>query len=132
MDHLGLGLLDVAHLWRLTFWSLASLATGLLILLRHRKSGFGAMTAGWGLVNMLILIAILRQPPSVDPHAYRGLVRLNLGLNLVWLAIGAAMMRSRNNPWVAAAGLAMVQQAAVLEALDGFLYWQLGGLPVAQ
>ncbi len=117
--------LDLAeHLYRLTAWSLASLAAGILFLFRDRRSGFGTMTAGWALVNYVIVLASLRAPVPTDYEAFRRFLVFNLGLNVVWLLIGFVMMRKRNHVWVSRAGLAVVQQAAVLQFLDLILYWQ--------
>ena len=118
LEHLG-------HLSRLTAWGLVSVAAGLLLFLRDRKSGFGPMTAGWGFVNVLIVAAAVRGEGVGDPEAYRRFLLFNIGLNVLWLGIGFGMFRNRKNAWVSLAGLAMMQQAAVLQGLDLFHYWRI-------
>lgn len=112
----------VGHLLRLKVWSLASLAVGALFLLGDRRSGFGAMTVGWAAVNLAIVWASGRGAPPADADGFRRLLLFNLGLNLVWIAIGVLMMRNRTSVWVSQAGLAMVIQGVVLQVLDILLY----------
>lgn len=110
------------HLFRLRIWSGLSLVAGIALLIGDRRSGFAAMTLGWAVINLLIVWASARGAPPTDLAAFRRFLGFNLVLNLVWIGIGMAMMRNRGNAWVSQAGLAMIAQGVVLQALDAFLY----------
>ncbi len=115
-----------AHLLRLKVWAGVSLLWGLVLLLGDWRSGFGGMTVGWAVINLLIAFAASRGAPPTDTDGFRRFLAFNLGLNLVWIAIGIAMTRNRGNPWVASAGGAMIVQGGVLMALDLLLYARTG------
>ncbi|RYG43263.1 hypothetical protein EON79_17330 [bacterium] len=110
------------HLFRLKIWSGLSLVAGIALMIGDRRSGFAAMTLGWAVINLMIVWASGRGAPPTDVEAFRRFLGLNLVLNCVWIGIGMAMARNRGNPWVGQAGLAMIVQGAVLQALDLFLY----------
>lgn len=111
-----------AHLLRLGVWSVLSLVAGIVLLARDRAGGFGVMTLGWAVVNLAIVGFSLRSATPPDPEPFRRFLAFNLGLNLVWIAIGLAMWRNRGNAWVSSAGIAMAVQGTVLQVLDAILY----------
>ena len=110
------------HLFRLRIWSGLSLAAGTVLLIGDRRSGFAAMTLGWAVINLLIVLASARGAPPTDVAAFRRFLAFNLVLNCIWIGIGMAMVRNRGNAWVGQAGLAMIVQGIVLQILDLFLY----------
>lgn len=114
-----------AHLMRLGEWAVFSSIMGAALLVRDSRDGAGPMMLGWGLVNGTIALLGLRGAPPTDAEAFRRFLLFNLGLNVLWIAIGVAMLLNRANPWVYRAGAAMTLQAVVLMALDLLLFWRV-------
>lgn len=111
------------HLARLAICSGASLGFGVEALLNMRgewNHGFGTLTTGWAVVN-LVIVAISRfgKPPE-DLRKFREFLMLNMGLNLGYIGVGVAMA-VWGTPWVWGAGVAVALQGAILLVLDGWL-----------
>lgn len=132
-----------AHLRRVAVWGGAKLLGGLAIVLgtaRARRSArwhFGAMSAGWGAVNVGIAAAgtITASPTPADPAAvlaaerqFHDILLFNLGLNVGYSAIGGTMLGAGYRDVTNAKrwrgfGTALLLQGAGLLVLDGIAFW---------
>jgi hypothetical protein len=132
-----------AHLWRVAAWGGANALGGLALVWgtsRSQRSArwhFGAMSAGWGLVNVGIATAGLlgSSAPPADLTAVRTAERqfhdillFNLGLNVAYSAVGATMLGagyrdvSNAERW-RGFGTSLVLQGAGLLVLDGIAFF---------
>ena len=131
------------HLWRIGAWGSANLLGGAALMWRSdRVRGstswhFGAMSAGWGLINgMIASIGLARAPAPITarPHVARArerrfhdLLLLNLGLNVGYAAVGLTMLGaarsgvSHADRWRGFGG-ALILQGMGLLILDGIAY----------
>ena len=114
-----------AHLVRLLVAGVASLVGGLSLAgWVPRLRAFGTMSAGWGLVDVLIALPGLRGgPPGAG---FRPFLAFNLGLDLGYVGVGVAMWAlggERKN--VRGFGQAVVVQGLILLVLDGALWLHL-------
>ncbi len=108
----------------LTALAALSIVTGVL-LLRQRAEvlrSFGLMTLLWGIVNAFIaavtymrLQAVLTTPETME--ASRHLLRLNLGLDLVYILVGVCLLRARSDRGMGF-GLAVALQGVLLFLID--------------
>lgn len=131
------------HLWRVAAWGGANALGGLALVWGSSRSrraarwNFGAMTAGWGAVNVGIAAIGLYAagaPPS-DPAAVLGAERqfhdillFNLGLNVAYSAVGATMLGAGYQDVAHAArwrgfGTSLILQGAGLLVLDGLAFF---------
>lgn len=127
------------HLWRVAVWGGANVLGGLALVLGTARSQrtawwhFGAMSAGWGAVNMGIAAigTATASPPPADPAAvlaaerqFHDILLFNLGLNVAYSAVGGTMMAAGYREVANAArwrgiGTSLVLQGAGLLVLDG-------------
>jgi hypothetical protein len=132
-----------AHLWRVAAWGGANALGGLALVWstsRFRQSAawhFGAMSAGWGAVNVGIAAAGLyaASPPEATGAAVLGAERqfhdillFNLGLNVAYSAVGATMLGAgyrdvRNAGRWRGFGTSLILQGAGLLVLDGIAFF---------
>jgi hypothetical protein len=131
-----------AHLWRVAAWGGVNALGGLALVggtSRTRRSArwhFGAMAAGWGLVNVGIatvgLIGSAPPPAELDAvlaaeRQFHDILLFNLGLNVAYAAVGGTMLGagyrgvSNAGRW-RGFGTALVLQGAGLLVLDGIAF----------
>lgn len=118
------------HLVRLAALSVLSLAVGAALAVRsggEAKHGFGTMTAGWALVNLIIVAASWTPRAPVELGPMREFLTFNLGLNIAYIATGATVANLSPKPFSRGMGFAVVIQGLILLALDGVLYARLPG-----
>ncbi|MFP4229008.1 MAG: DUF6992 family protein [Salinivenus sp.] len=133
-----------AHLWRVAAWGGANVLGGLALVGGSSRTGpsaarwnFGAMSAGWGAVNVGIAavgLATTPDAPLTDPSAALGAERqfhdillFNLGLNVAYSAVGGTMVAAGYRDVGNAArwrgfGTALILQGVGLFALDAIAF----------
>jgi hypothetical protein len=133
---------EQAHLWRVTAWGGLNVAGGLALALASPRStrparwSFGMMSAGWGVVNVgigAVALATASAPAaSLDAvlgaeRTFHDVLLLNLGLNVGYAGVGAAMLmagyRDVSHPaaW-RGYGSALILQGAGLLVLDSVAF----------
>jgi len=131
-----------SHLWRVAAWGGTNALGGLALVWassRSRQSArwhFGAMSAGWGIVNVGIattgLVGSSAPPTDLSPlltaeRQFHDILLFNLGLNVAYSAVGATMIGagyrnvSRAARW-RGFGTSLVLQGAGLLVLDGIAF----------
>lgn len=134
---------QTAHLRRVAVWGGVNLLGGLALMLSTRQSQrsarwhFGAMSAGWGAVNVGIAAAgtITASPTPADPAAvlaaerqFHDILLFNLGLNVAYSAVGGTMLRAgyrgvgNAGRW-RGFGTALLLQGGGLLVLDGIAFF---------
>ncbi|MEI4279689.1 DUF6992 family protein [Klenkia terrae] len=99
-------------------WAAASVAVGAVLSVRESTRGFGRQTAAWGAVDGAIAAVGTRnrrRRGPTDPARLRKVLLVNAGLDVGYLALGAALLRT--DRW-RGDGAAVVVQGAFLLALD--------------
>ncbi|WP_082556545.1 hypothetical protein [Modestobacter sp. Leaf380] len=99
-------------------WAAASVVAGAALSLSPRTRGFGRQTAAWGAVDGVIAgvgAHNRRRRGPTDPGRLRRVLLVNAGLDVGYLALGAALLRT--DRW-RGDGAAVVVQGAFLLALD--------------
>ena len=99
-------------------WAVGSVATGAVLALHPRSRSFGRQTAAWGAVDGAIAWAGARKRARTgptDPARLRRVLLVNAGLDVGYLAAGAALVRHGRWP---GDGWAVVVQGAFLLVLD--------------
>ncbi len=132
-----------AHLWRVAGWGGFNALGGLALVWASSRSGqsarwhFGAMSAGWGVVNVGIAAGglLFMSAPAAEPGAilaaerqFHDLLLLNLGLNVAYSAVGATMLGAgyygvKNEGRWRGFGASLILQGFGLLVLDGIAYW---------
>ena len=132
-----------AHLWRVAGWGGANALGGLALVWASSRSGtstqwhFGAMSAGWGVVNVGIAAGglLASSPPPTELGAlvsaerqYHDVLLVNLGLNVAYSAVGATMLGASyygidNIGRWRGFGASLVLQGAGLLVLDGIAFF---------
>ena len=132
-----------AHLWRVAGWGGANALGGLALVWASSRSGtstqwhFGAMSAGWGVVNVGIAAGglLASGPPPAEPGAlleaerqFHDILLFNLGLNVAYSAVGATMLGASyygidNIGRWRGFGASLVLQGAGLLVLDGIAFF---------
>ncbi|MCO7220464.1 hypothetical protein [Klenkia sp. PcliD-1-E] len=100
-------------------WAAGSVTVGGVLALSRRTRGFGRQTAAWGAVDGAIAAVGARnrrRRGPTDPARLRTVLLVNAGLDVGYLALGAALLRS--DRW-RGDGAAVLVQGAFLLALDG-------------
>lgn len=130
------------HLWRVGVWGGANAVGGLALVLassrpaRPGRWNFGAMTAGWGAVNVGIAAAglLATTPPPAEAAAvldaerqFHDILLFNLGLNVAYSAVGGTMLAAGYRDVGNAArwrgfGSSLILQGAGLLVLDGIAF----------
>lgn len=131
------------HLWRVAGWGGANALGGLALVWASSRSGqsarwhFGAMSAGWGVVNVGIAAGglLFMSAPAAEPGAvlvaerqFHDLLLLNLGLNVAYSAVGGTMLGAgyygveSGGRW-RGFGASLILQGIGLLVLDGIAYW---------
>ncbi len=133
---------QTSHLRRIGVWGGANLIGGLALVLgtaQSRRSArwhFGAMSAGWGAVNVGIAAAglLTAGPPPTEPAAlldaerqFHDILLFNLGLNVGYAAVGGTMLGAGYRDVANAGrwrgfGTALILQGAGLLVLDGIAF----------
>jgi len=95
------------HLWRVAAWGGANALGGLALVWVSSRSGtstrwhFGAMSAGWGAVNVGIAAGglLTSGPPPAEAgpllaaeRQFHDILLFNLGLNVAYSAVGGTML----------------------------------------
>ncbi len=133
-----------AHLWRVAAWGGANAFGGLALTWGTERAStparwnFGAMSAGWGAVNVgIAAIGLLSTPsaPLTDPNAvlaaerqFHDILLFNLGLNVAYSAVGATMLSagyrdvSNAGRW-RGFGTSLILQGIGLLVLDGIAFF---------
>ncbi|MFB6097960.1 MAG: hypothetical protein ABEK84_02395 [Salinibacter sp.] len=132
-----------AHLWRVAVWGGTNALGGLALVLassRARTSTrwhFGAMSAGWGVVNVGIAAGglLAAGAPPTEPGAllaaerqFHDILLFNLGLNVTYSAVGATMLGASYygidsvGRW-RGFGTSLILQGVGLLVLDGVAFW---------
>jgi len=99
-------------------WAAGSVAVGAVLSARAGTRGFGRQTAAWGAVDGVIALVGARnrrRRGPTDPARLRRVLLVNSGLDVGYLALGAALLRTAR--W-RGDGAAVVVQGAFLLALD--------------
>lgn len=99
-------------------------------------SAFGGMTAAWGLVNLIItslgfygLMKKFRAGLQDEQKEIRNLLRLlklNVVLDVGYVAVGAGLVLWGKTPLLQGFGWAIVLQGMFLLLLDGWYYYRGG------
>jgi hypothetical protein len=131
------------HLWRVAAWGGLNVAGGLALVLASSRSTrsarwhFGAMSAGWGAVNVGIAaagLATLGSPPAdaaallASERQFHDILLVNLGLNVAYAGVGATMWAAgtrgveRAGRW-RGFGTSLVLQGVGLLVLDGVAFF---------
>ena len=131
------------HLWRVAAWGSANVLGGLALVwgsgrtTRSARWHFGAMSAGWGAVNVGIAAAGLLGTPSTplpNPAArlaaerqFHDILLFNLGLNVAYSAVGGTMLGAGYRDVQNAArwrgfGTSLILQGVGLMVLDGIAF----------
>ena len=131
------------HLWRVAAWGGANVAGGLALVLASRRQAngarwaFGAMSAGWGAVNVGIAAVGLATSPTEALTGYdavlsaertfHDILLLNLGLNVAYAGVGGAMLAAGYRgvdtaPEWRGFGTSLIVQGAGLLVLDGIVF----------
>jgi hypothetical protein len=136
-----------AHLWRVAAWGGANAIGGLALVWASSRSEtstrwhFGAMSAGWGVVNVGIAAGglLASGPPPAEPGAllaaerqFHDILLFNLGLNVAYSAVGATMMGASyygvdNAGRWRGFGASLILQGVGLLMLDGIAFWASRG-----
>ena len=136
-----------AHLWRVAAWGGANALGGLALVWASSRSTrsarwhFGAMSAGWGVVNVGIAAGglLASGPPPVEPNAllaaerqFHDVLLFNLGLNVAYSAVGATMLGASyygvdNVDRWRGFGASLILQGMGLLVLDGIAFWASRG-----
>jgi hypothetical protein len=133
-----------AHLWRVAAWGGTNVLGGLALVWGSSRTSasarwhFGAMSAGWGAVNVGIATAgLLGTPtaPLTDPDAllsaerqFHDILLFNLGLNVAYSAVGVTMLGAgyrtvENAERWRGFGASLILQGAGLLMLDGIAFF---------
>ena len=99
-------------------WAAGSVAAGAVLAARPATRGFGRQTAAWGAIDGAIAAVGARnrrRRGPTDPARLRRVLLVNAGLDVGYLAVGAALLRSAR--W-RGDGAAVLVQGAFLLALD--------------
>lgn len=99
-------------------WATASTAAGALLCLPRRTRGFGRQTLAWGAVDGAIAWAGRRRRAAngpTDPARLRRVLLVNVGLDVGYLALAAALLRTAR--W-RGDGYAVLVQGGFLLLLD--------------
>ena len=96
-------------------WAVGSMALGAALTAAPQTRGFGRQTAAWGAVDGVIALVGRRRQAAgpTDPARLRRVLLVNAGLDVGYLAAGAALVRRSRWP---GDGLAVLVQG-------GFLLW---------
>jgi len=136
-----------AHLWRVAAWGGTNALGGLALVLASSRSStstrwhFGAMSAGWGVVNVGIAAGglLATGTPPTEPAAllaaerqFHDILLFNLGLNVAYSAVGATMLGAsyygiENVGRWRGFGTSLILQGAGLLVLDGIAFWASRG-----
>jgi len=103
----------------LSGWAAGSVVLGAVLAARPATRGFGRQTAAWGAVDGVIAAVGARnrrRRGPTDPARLRRVLLVNAGLDVGYLAAGAALLRS--DRW-RGDGAAVLVQGAFLLLLDG-------------
>ena len=131
------------HLWRVAAWGGANALGGLALVWASSRSGqstrwhFGAMSAGWGMVNVGIAAGglLASGPPPSELNAllaaerqFHDILLFNLGLNVAYSAVGATMLGAsyygiENVGRWRGFGTSLILQGLGLLVLDGIAFW---------
>jgi len=137
------------HLWRVAAWGGANALGGLALVWASSRSGtstrwhFGAMSAGWGVVNVGIAAGglLASGAPPTEPGAlvaaerqFHDILLFNLGLNVAYSAVGATMLGASyygidNVGRWRGFGASLILQGVGLLVLDGIAFWASRGRP---
>ena len=138
---------ETSHLWRVGAWGGANALGGLALVWASSRSTqstrwhFGAMSAGWGIVNVGIaaggLLASGAPPAEAGPllaaeRQFHDVLLFNLGLNVAYSAVGATMLGASHygvdnaGRW-RGFGVSLILQGAGLLVLDGIAFWASRG-----
>ncbi|WP_233992436.1 DUF6992 family protein [Salinibacter altiplanensis] len=132
-----------AHLWRVGAWGGVNALGGFVLVWASSRSAqstrwhFGAMSAGWGLVNTGIaaggLLTSGTPPVEVGPlwaaeRQFHDVLLFNLGLNVAYSAVGATMLGAShygvgNTGRWRGFGTSLILQGVGLLVLDGIAFW---------
>lgn len=133
-----------AHLWRVAAWGGVNVLGGLALALSAERNGasrarwsFGAMSAGWGAVNIGIAAAGLAAAGSTpdttfaaalsSERFFHDVLLVNLGLNVGYAGVGGAAWLAgsrdvRDAPAWRGVGTSLILQGAGLFVLDGVAF----------
>lgn len=98
----------------LAAWAAGSVLVGGALALDPRSRGFGRQTAAWGAVDAAIVYVGVRgraRRGSTDPVRLRRVLLVNAAADVGYLAVGAALLRTR---WRGDAAAVLVQGAFLL------------------
>ena len=135
-----------SHLWRVAAWGGANLAVGATLMLaagrssRPARFGYGLQSGIWGAVNVGIAGVGLSGGgpgtatastlgPALDAvRGYHDILLFNMGLNVAYTGVGAALLAAGYRDVQSAAswrghGAALIVQGLGLLALDGIALW---------
>lgn len=134
---------QTSHLWRVAVWGGLNALGGMALVASSGRSmhptrwGFGAQSAAWGVINVGIATAGLfsasAPPTQADAlleaeRSFHDILLFNLGLNVAYSGVGAAMVVASYQGVDAARswrghGSALIVQGAGLLVLDGIAFF---------
>jgi hypothetical protein len=113
------------HLKRLAIWSGISVLVGIKLIGLFANAevvrSAGVMTAGWAVVNLIIVGASWNGKPPASRAQFREFIWLNQGLNAGYVGVGLALALAGSSAAVVGSGWAVVPQGLALLVLDGIL-----------
>ena len=116
---------------RLMTWSIASLIIGMFLIISSPGpstflGGFGLQAIIWGVINFAVARFILRRKEEQSVEKESRTVRINIGLEIVYLIIGLIIIVFFfQDPYMVGNGVGLIFQGFVLIFLDLYYYSSL-------
>ena len=119
---------------RLMTWSIASLIIGMFLIISSPGTflgGFGLQAIIWGVINFAVARFILRRKEEQSVEKESRTVRINIGLEIVYLIIGLIIIVFFfQDPYMVGNGVGLIFQGFVLIVLDLYYYSSLMKLDI--
>jgi len=111
---------------QLMAWSIVSLILGMVLIISSPGTflgGFGLQAIIWGVINFAIARFILRRKDEQSIEKEARTIRINIGLEIVYLIIGLIIIvLFFQDPYMVGNGVGLIFQGFILIFLDLFYY----------